>query len=287
MKSKSKLVILKSVLDARFPLSKKSLLEILSKKDIYISERTLDRYIADLVDFHFIQNIKRLGYVKNELIDDRETQLYMQYLNMNVLSQNLIHFSENRNKYNKYLISERTVFKGVELVEPIMNVIVEKKQLAFTYFTQHTYEGSRLVFPLFLKEYQKRWYLMALDLNKNNELRIFGLDRIENLEASKKHKRKIDIDFYKAKFENVIGIDLRPVNEEFPEPIFITIKATGTQPYYFKSLPFHKSQEIIEETENYTNFKYYLLVNYELIQHLRMHQQFIEVVEPVWLRNFI
>lgn len=287
MRNKSKLILLKSIEESHFPLSKKRLLEILAKNDIDVSKRTLERYIRELVDLHFIQSQKRKGYTKSELIDEKEAQLYMQHLNMNVLSQNLINFSENKVENSKYIVSETTLFRGIEYVEPIVNSIVAKSQLKFIYSTQHRYKSNREVIPLFLKEYQRRWYLMALDINKENELRIFGLDRIENLEKTKKHNKKIDVEFYKNQFQDIIGIDLRPVNKEHQTPIPILLKATGIQPYYFKSLPFHESQELIEETKNYTIFKYYLLVNYELTQHLRMYQQFIEVVEPLWLRKLL
>lgn len=249
--------------------------------------RKFDRYIKDLVDLFFIQSIKGKGYVKNELIDEREANLYMQYLSMNVLSQNLIHFSENSIENNKYIISENLVFKGVEFITPILNAIIKKRELRFMYYTQYSNKESRNVIPLFLKEYQKRWYLIGLDKNKKNDMRIFGLDRIDQLEITNKNSKHIDVEKYKSKFSNVIGVDLRPINKDFTLPITVILKATGLQPNIFKSLPLHSSQKIVEENNDFTIFKYMLFANYELIQHLRMHQQFIEVVEPLWLKKYL
>lgn len=287
MKNRSKLIILKNIFDSPFPLSKSDLLGILTRQDIYISQRTLDRYIKDLVDLFFIQSIKRKGYVKSELIDEKEANLYVQYLRMNVLSQNLIQFSESSLENNKYIVSENLIFKGVESIKPILDAITKRKELMFTYYTQYTTKENREVIPLFLKEYQKRWYLIGLDKGRKNDMRIFGLDRVENLELKQKNKLKLDIDLYKNKFANVIGVDLRPINTNFPNPVSITIKATGLQPNIFKSLPLHSSQKIVEENNDFTIFNYMLFVNYELIQHLRMYNQFIEVVDPLWLKEYL
>lgn len=287
MKNRSKLILLKNIFNSPFPLSKSNLLDILEDEDIFISERTLDRYIKDLVNLFFIQSIKRKGYVKNELIDEKEANLYVQYLRMNVLSQNLIQFSENSRENNKYIVTENLIFKGVEFITPILNAISKRKELQFVYYTQYTNKEVRTVIPLFLKEYQKRWYLIGLDKGKKNNMRIFGLDRIESLELSRKIMVKTDIDLYKSKFSNVIGVDLRPVNTNFPRAVSVRLKAKGLQPNIFKSLPLHSSQKIVEENNNFTIFKYLLFVNYELIQHLRMHKQFIEVVEPLWLKEYL
>jgi hypothetical protein len=284
MKNKNKLLILKTVFDSPFAVSKTRLLEFLYDNDIQLSKRTLERYLKELIDSFFIEfSSDKKGYIKNKLIDESELNLYIQYLNVNILSQNLIHFSENSLKHKNFIISENIVFKGTEHIEKILISFDKKTALTFIYNKQYTQKEKREVIPLFLKEYQKRWYLIGLDGSRNNELRTFGLDRIEKLVFGQKRSDKVDIEKYKSTFDNVIGLDLRPSNPDFPKPIKILLKATNLQPHYFKSLPFHESQQIIEETNNFTLFEYKLLVNYELIQNINMYQPFLEVIEPEWL----
>ncbi len=284
MKNKNKLFILNSVFNSPFAISKTKLLEILKNNDIQISKRTLERYLKELIDHFFIEfSTEKKGYIKNKLLDNSELNLYIQYLNINVLSQKLIHFSENTVKNKKFIVSENIVFKGIEYIDKILLSLDKKSELSFTYNKQYSQKEKRDVIPLFLKEYQKRWYLIALDKNRKKELRTFGLDRIVNLQVRNKIKNKIVFKQYKEVFNNVIGLDLRPINPKYPKPIKLVLKATAQQPNYFKSLPFHESQKIIEETKDFTLFEYQILINFEFTQHFNMYKPFLEVVEPEWL----
>jgi predicted DNA-binding transcriptional regulator YafY len=286
MKNKSKLLILSTIFNSVLSVSKTKLLEILNDNSIHISKRTLERYLKDLTDLFFIEFSKHhKGYVKSNLIDEKEASLYLQYLNVNLLSQNLITFSENNLKYQKYIVSENIVFKATNLIEIILDAFHSKKELYFFYYKQYTQREKRDVIPLFLKEYQKRWYLIALDKNRKNQLRTFGLDRMEDLKIGNPVEIKIDFEKYKHVFDSVLGLDLRPINPDFPNPVSITIKAIKQQAFYFKSLPFHQSQRIIEDTEEFTLFEYTLLLNFEFTQHYKMYAPFLEVVEPKWLRE--
>jgi ABC-type uncharacterized transport system substrate-binding protein len=111
------------------------------------------------------------------------------------------------------------------------------------------------------------------------------LDRIENLKINKSIQNNVDVEKYKQVFKGVIGLDLRPINTAYPNPIKVLIKAKAQQLYYFKSLPLHESQKIVEETKEFTLFEYEVLINFEFTQHLNMYQPFLEVMEPEWLRS--
>lgn len=286
MKNRSKLLILKTVFDASLAISKTRLLEILSNNDIHVAKRTLERYLKDLVDSFFIEFSKdKKGYIKNELVNEKEANLYLQYLNVNILSQNLINFADNSLKHQQFIISENIVFKGTQNIENFLEAFHINKEVSFVYNKQYSDKEHREVIPLFLKEYQKRWYLIALDKNRNLELRTFGLDRIDDLKLGKIIKNKIDIEKHKQTFNAIIGLDLRPVNQKYPNPIRVLVKATAQQPHYFKSLPLHSSQKIIEETKEFTLFEYEVLINFEFTQHINMYQPFVEVIEPSWLRT--
>ena len=286
MKHKSKLLILKTVFESVFAIPKAKLLNILLENDIAVSKRTLERYIKDLIASFFIEfSNEKKGYIQNKLIDKKEANLYLQYLNVHMLTQNLINFSENTLKHQKYILSENIVFTGTVHIEAILSAFEQQKELTFHYSKQYAEKEERAVIPLFLKEYQKRWYLIGLDKNRNTALRTFGLDRIENLKIGEIFENEIDLEKYKQIFKGVIGLDLRPIDPAYPNPIKVLIKAKAQQPYYFKSLPLHESQKIVEETKEFTLFEYKVLINFEFTQHVHMYQPFLEVMEPEWLRK--
>jgi hypothetical protein len=49
--------------------------------------------------------------MNNSLIDEKEANLHVPYLDVNRRTHNLINFSKNSSKHQKYIISENTVFK--------------------------------------------------------------------------------------------------------------------------------------------------------------------------------
>lgn len=91
-------------------------------------------------------------------------------------------------------------------------------------------------------------------------------------------------DFYPSGyFYNSIGII---VDQAYP-PEIIQLEVYGTKAKYFKALPLHYSQSIIEEGDGYTQFEYYMSPTYDLKQELLSHMDEIRVIAPEHLRNEI
>lgn len=288
MKNKSKLLIIRKIVNNRFSTSKKELLQYLKDEDVKIELRTLERHLKELKESFFIDySYEKKGYVKNELIDEDELHFFMHLLNVEMMSQ-LAMKSIHKNNVSKNVIlhSSDSSFKGVEHIQTILEAIENNKLLTFTYNKQHTEISTRKVIPQLLKEYQKRWYLIALDTAKNEELRTFGLDRVSDLKVGKKLKFKRDSNALTV-FDNIIGIDTRPAHKDYKTPVKVIFKAIEIQPYYFKSLPLHKSQKIVEEKSEYTIFSVEVMVNYEFKQHIYMYTPYVQILEPKWLAKLI
>ena len=279
MKTKGKIVILKRIVDSPFAVSKSSLLQLLENEDIYISTRTLERYLKELSDSFFIEYSKeQKGYIKNSFIDKEELSLFIQLLNVKIITSSIL-----KNNYKKLIYhSSRHIFKGLEHLHPLLECIDKKRMVSFQYKTQYKDLNNRNVIPQFIKEYQNRWYLIGLDIDKENAVRTFGLDRISSIKKGVKITLK-NLDNNSSIFENMIGVDTRPSNNTYNYPIEVILKATSPLPNYLKSLPIHSSQKMIKETDGYTLFSLKIFINYEFKQHIYMYSPFIQVVEPKWL----
>jgi predicted DNA-binding transcriptional regulator YafY len=73
--------------------------------------------------------------------------------------------------------------RETENLKPILKAIKEKRKIAFEYFNFHKNKKRKYnQKPYLNRKYQNRWYILGI-VSVFNDLRTFGVDRIENLEA--------------------------------------------------------------------------------------------------------
>lgn len=134
--------------------------------------------------------------------------------------------------------------------------------------------------PYCLKMFQKRWYLLALSIHED-KLRIYGLDRFENIETTKEHF-KLPADFNaKEFFSTFFGV---VIDESIPVQR-IVVRAYGAHQHYMRSLPLHPSQTELHACEDYADFELTLRPTYDFIMELLSYGAMIEVIEPMSLRQ--
>ena len=138
------------------------------------------------------------------------------------------------------------------------------------------------IVPYCLKMFQKRWYVLALSINED-KLRIYGLDRFENVEITNEHF-KLPASFnakdFFSTFFGVVIDDSVPVQR-------IVIRAYGAHQHYMRSLPLHPSQTELHACEDYADFELTLRPTYDFIMALLSYGAMIEVMEPLSLRQTI
>lgn len=166
---------------------------------------------------------------------------------------------------------------GYHYISPIIKAIKAEKQITFTYspfWSDSQYEV--IVSPYGLKEFESRWYLVALD-HKENKIKNYALDRIkfEIIQLTEKRIGKIDI---KSRFENVYGII-----KSDTEPHEVILQFTSFQGQYIKSQPLHHSQQIIEDTDKYLTIKLYLHCEFEFKQKILSLGNTVKVLSPICL----
>ena len=138
-----------------------------------------------------------------------------------------------------------------------------------------------LLEPYCVKLFDNRWYVLGR--NETGQIRIYGLDRIQNAELTEKpFKLPKDFDaadYFSTVFGIVIGHD--------GEPEKIVIRAHNSHKHYLNSLPLHHSQQLIADCDKYADFELYLAPTYDFIMRLLHYGSMIEVISPASLRKTI
>ena len=133
----------------------------------------------------------------------------------------------------------------------VIQAIRDGKAINVTYQSFRKQAPETLVLePYFLREYKRRWYLYA-HKDDDEGPHMFALDRIQSMEIGKTDFSLPEEFNARGYFAGIYGPRVYPDMKAET----VILKAYGMQPKYFKSLPLHQSQEIIEETPEYTVFK--------------------------------
>lgn len=179
---------------------------------------------------------------------------------------------------------ENKELKGMSFFMPLFKAISEKKAIKINY---HSYRRDKVIegviHPYYLKEYNQRWFLFALN-DDNKNLSIFALDRIETIgKSSTEFIPNTDIEFSHY-FDNVVGVSVK--SDESPQTVKIWVDKE--QLPYTLSKPLHRSQTVIEENDDGSAvIAIEVIPNFELEQLLLSFGERFEILSPASLREKI
>lgn len=277
-------LIINKIRAAHYP-SFESIKEHLADHDIEISLRTLQRDLQNIRNefgIEIIYNKLENGYA----IDKDETgdyQYFMRFFEMTVMSGTLTETLRNNPNIGDFIsfdLAEPT--SGVEHISKILFAIKDnfKVKIEYKRFQDDTAFETNIA-PGLIKEYKKRWYLIAWNLDLE-EFRTYGLERIVSLELGSENFDKKLIKDCKELFTHVIGI-----SSPTEEPELVELSFEAYQGKYIKTLPLHHSQTVLEDNENEYRILLKVVPNFELIQLILSHREKVEVIKPKWLRDEI
>lgn len=247
--------------------------EYLFDNEIDISQRTFQRDKEEIESLWGIEikfNKKEGNYeIKEELSDGKFDRIAESFTIANALNQ-----SET---FSKYIFLEQRKPKGTEYFNGILHAIQNNLIITFQLNSYWAEATQRRCVPKDIKEAQNRWYLIGYDLDRN-DFRNYGLDRISNftVTASKKQTPNINVKEY---YKNAFGI------ETYAEPTTILLEFDNSQKEYIKSLPFHHSQEIIEEKKETFLVKLFLHPTNDFKMEILRFGKWCEVLEPKSFRD--
>jgi len=254
--------------------------EYLREKDFDQSERNLKRDLATIRDQLGIvikyDHFHRGYYVdRNETISKNSFESMIELSNINDL---IIENMKGFGMQPDYLeIESRIDLAGMENFKPLMKAIRERKVVTFDYFKYTTGEsGHYKMSPYFIKEYERRWYVIGVKEGAKGR-RIFGMDRITNLKISHETFTR-DERVLNTRFGQIMGVNF--MREETEK---VLLEFSVKRGRYVKSLPWHSSQRVIEESEDKILIELTVYPSWELFNKIMQFGHEVRVVEPDWL----
>lgn len=179
-------------------------------------------------------------------------------------------------------VSVEEIPSGQRYLAAVMDAMMDNLEIKIRHrkYTGHEITGYTLR-PYAVKENARRWYIVAYCIERQS-IRVYGMDRIVDMEITATHFRMpedFDVD---ALFSTSFGVYLP---EGKPEEIIF--KASGKEARYLEDLPLHRSQKVVARDENSVTFSIFVCPNESLVMELLRLGPRIEVVSPESLRHDI
>lgn len=266
--------------------SKAMLTEQLAAAGFTPSGRTVERYLEQLRDefgLDYTYNARRRGYGLEHQIGQKEQQV-RNFLERLLIGELLTQEVTGQTDVINYLSFDTdAAYTGIAILRQLLFAMRHRRVVAFEH---HSYQRDGPVHyesfqPYFLKEYQNRWYLVGQEVSEAFP-RVLGTDRIERLNIQNDTFTVPTNAPSPQTFAHLIG-----VSEFYKSTERVRLAFARSQSPYLKSLPWHPSQQIVEETETECVLELTVTPNYELCQRILAQGAKVRVLEPDWLRTKI
>lgn len=262
----------------RFPATFKEISDYLSLEseiqsyNFNVSKRTFQRDLADIrtiynidIQFDFSRGVYFVDFDEQPEMNERILEAFDTFNALNISDRlsNHIHFEKRKPQ-------------GTENLYGLLHAIKNKVQIKFTHQKYWDNESTtRLVEPYALKEFKNRWYVLANDL-KDNRIKSFALDRLNNLEITKKHfqfPKDFNVnEHYKYCF-GIVG-----PNDQKPQEVILSFNTL--QGKYIKSLPLHESQEILIDNEKELRVELFIVITFDFLMEILSHGDRVKIIKP-------
>jgi predicted DNA-binding transcriptional regulator YafY len=244
----------------------------LQSYDFNISKRTFQRDLEDIrwiynidIQYDFSRKVYFIDLEQQPEVNERMLEAFDTFNALNIIDRlsNYIHFEKRRPR-------------GTENLYGLLHSIKNRLQIKFTY--QKYWEDEiteRRAEPYALKEFKNRWYVLANDL-KDNQVKSFALDRLTELEITKK-KIQSPIDFnINEYYKYCFGI-ISP-NGLTPQEVILSFDPF--QGKYIKSLPLHESQQVLIDNKEELRIKLTVVITHDFFMELLSFGENLKIIKP-------
>lgn len=176
---------------------------------------------------------------------------------------------------------EQVAYVGQGYVAVLFDFVLNQRTIFFDYQPFGKAKGERTVFPVFLKEYNHRWFLIGYD-REVQKYQNYALDRIINRPRLSHWQPKVEqLPDAVTYFQNLIGVTLEGELDR------VVVRVWKGRAWYVRTKPWHSTQTEVEETEEWIDFRWEVLLNRELKARILGLGADAEVLVPEVLRDEI
>ena len=139
---------------------------------------------------------------------------------------------------------------------------------------------ERIIYPYYLKQYRRRWYLFATILD-HEFITCFSLDRILSIARNNTvafQECGVDFNHY---FDDIVGVS----HPDDGVVEHIVLRGDRWLEYYLRTLPIHPLQQLESLGEGGCRVTLDVMINNELIQELAFYGDHLRVESPQRLRE--
>lgn len=177
-------------------------------------------------------------------------------------------------------VSVEDIPSGHRHLTSILEAMTDNREIHIKYqkYTSPETESYTLR-PYALKEFAKRWYIVAYCIERK-ALRVYGLDRIKELVNSGKTFRmpeRFDVD---ELFSTSFGIYIPEAKGRT-----ITFRTGLTDARFLRDLPIHESQKEISSDPESVTFSIFVCPNKALMMEFCKYGSGLEVLSPADIRE--
>jgi predicted DNA-binding transcriptional regulator YafY len=259
----------------------KAILSHLSELGERVDARTVQRDIKT-IEAELDYRIERKGSHPNrwyEIVEEPDektlTSRYLEHLSFAEILRREAKFEKTGRK--AVFLDDTQLTRGSEHISAILLAIRSEQKVRVEHQKYEADCTSRVVCPLFLKQFRHRWYLIARE-EETNAVKSFGLDRIVKVEHLKDQFSFRKEDNHDSMFAHVIGLY---DNEGQPEKVRIWSELYHAG--YLRSVKIHATQEEIGPQNNGFIFELNVVPNYEFFQTILMMEATVKILSPAWV----
>ena len=193
--------------------------------------------------------------------------------------------SESMSLQNRILVDQ--VPSQGEYLHQVIEAMKQRVKIQVTYQKYGFDDAKQLLLePYCIKLFHQRWYLLAHfhreatgAKQEADYFSVYSLDRVKDIVLTDEAFEFKPTFEPKEYFRDSYGVMV--LEDVHPERV--VLRAFGKEGFYLNDLPIHSSQQMLQQTEAYTDFQLYIRPTNDFCGYVLSRGKQLMVVKPQWL----